>query len=256
MLTPNPIHTALEVLRADRQALIDCHSSGAGIPSDDELALQALAQYDQAIKGLESMLRKLQDLRQYDQAINGPQDLQAHFGTLPSTAGTWDRQQHTDAAQYALDVLKRNQGKQARLRAIERLEAALAAADPAAAVQSAQPAGEPVAPPNPLHDPRLQELFLSCITGVMACGYQGVFRPPAGHWLTAAWDIGRAEAESKCTPPAAARVPLTMQRVIAAAQAVTTGCDDKIDTFEVPSHLMAALALALDDATGQEGGAA
>lgn len=37
------------------------------------------------------------------------------------------------------------------------------------------------------------------------------------------------------------------QRIAEAAQAVTTGCKDRIDTFVVPSHLMAALALALDE---------
>ncbi len=36
-------------------------------------------------------------------------------------------------------------------------------------------------------------------------------------------------------------------RIATNAQAVTTGCIDKIDYFEVPSHLMAALALALDE---------
>lgn len=46
---------ALEVLRADRQALIDCHSVAGTIPEADELAAQALAQYDQAISGLESL---------------------------------------------------------------------------------------------------------------------------------------------------------------------------------------------------------
>lgn len=37
------------------------------------------------------------------------------------------------------------------------------------------------------------------------------------------------------------------QRIVEAAQAVTTGCDDKVTYFRVPSHLMAALALALDE---------
>lgn len=37
------------------------------------------------------------------------------------------------------------------------------------------------------------------------------------------------------------------QRIATNAQAVTTGCEDKLDYFEVPSHLMAALALALDE---------
>lgn len=37
------------------------------------------------------------------------------------------------------------------------------------------------------------------------------------------------------------------QRIATNAQAVTTGCADKLDYFEVPSHLMAALALALDE---------
>ena len=35
------------------------------------------------------------------------------------------------------------------------------------------------------------------------------------------------------------------QRIATNAQAVTVGCTDKIDHFEVPSHIMAALALAL-----------
>lgn len=131
--TPNPIHTALEVLRADRQALIDCHTSGAGIPSDDELALQALAQYDQAIKGLESMLRKLQDLRQYDQAINGPQDLQAHFGTLPI------RGVRVDDDTVLISAKGRNAAAR-RLWHWLRLEKEHRAAEAAA-----QPAGEPVA---------------------------------------------------------------------------------------------------------------
>jgi len=37
------------------------------------------------------------------------------------------------------------------------------------------------------------------------------------------------------------------QRIATNAQAVTTGCADRLDYFEVPSHLMAALALALDE---------
>ena len=37
------------------------------------------------------------------------------------------------------------------------------------------------------------------------------------------------------------------QRIASAAQNVTTGCTDKIDYFELPSHLVAALALAPDE---------
>ena len=37
------------------------------------------------------------------------------------------------------------------------------------------------------------------------------------------------------------------QRIAAAAQEVTTGAEDRIVHFRVPSHLMAALALALDE---------
>jgi hypothetical protein len=37
------------------------------------------------------------------------------------------------------------------------------------------------------------------------------------------------------------------QRIATNAQTVTTECTDKIDYFEVPSHLMAALALVLDE---------
>lgn len=37
------------------------------------------------------------------------------------------------------------------------------------------------------------------------------------------------------------------RRIAENAQAVTDGCEDKIDYFKVPSHLMAALALALDE---------
>lgn len=62
MSTPTPSHTAgqalalaLEVLRADRQALIDCHGMDGTIPEADELAAQALAQYSQAISALESL---------------------------------------------------------------------------------------------------------------------------------------------------------------------------------------------------------
>ncbi len=40
------------------------------------------------------------------------------------------------------------------------------------------------------------------------------------------------------------------KRIAENAQAVTTGGDDKGDYFEVPAHLMAALALALDDLAG------
>lgn len=42
------------------------------------------------------------------------------------------------------------------------------------------------------------------------------------------------------------------QRIATNAQAMTTGCEDKIDHFEVPSHLMAALALALDEGPNVE----
>ena len=37
------------------------------------------------------------------------------------------------------------------------------------------------------------------------------------------------------------------QRIATNAQAVTTECEDRLDHFEVPAHLMAALALALDE---------
>lgn len=43
-------------------------------------------------------------------------------------------------------------------------------------------------------------------------------------------------------------------RVAEAAQAVTTVCEDRIDDFVVPSHLMAALALALDETEEAKGG--
>jgi hypothetical protein len=62
----------------------------------------------------------------------------------------------------------------------------------AALAASPQPAAQQ---PKPLDDPRLQELFMSAITGAMAFGYQGTDRPPVGHWLNQAWQIGRAEAE-------------------------------------------------------------
>ena len=42
-------------------------------------------------------------------------------------------------------------------------------------------------------------------------------------------------------------------RIAETAQAVTTGGDDKGDYFEVPSHLLAALALALDEGPGAQG---
>jgi hypothetical protein len=42
------------------------------------------------------------------------------------------------------------------------------------------------------------------------------------------------------------------QRIATNAQAVTTGGQDKLDHFEVPSHLMAALALALDEGPNAE----
>ncbi len=47
-------------------------------------------------------------------------------------------------------------------------------------------------------------------------------------------------------------VPLG-ERIAENAQAVTTGGDDKGDYFEVPAHLMAALALALDEWPGAQG---
>lgn len=43
------------------------------------------------------------------------------------------------------------------------------------------------------------------------------------------------------------------KRIAENAQAVTTGGDDKGDYFEVPSHLIAALALALDEGLGAQG---
>ncbi|NDY89754.1 hypothetical protein [Ideonella livida] len=48
--------------------------------------------------------------------------------------------------------------------------------------------------PKPLDDPRLQELFMSAITGALAFGSQDTNPPPVGHWLKPAWDIGRVEA--------------------------------------------------------------
>lgn len=43
------------------------------------------------------------------------------------------------------------------------------------------------------------------------------------------------------------------QRIADAAQAVTTGSNDRIEIFRVPSHLMAALALALDEGPNVRG---
>lgn len=82
MSTPTPSHTAgqalalaLEVLRADRQALIDCHSMDGTFPEADELAAQALAQYNQAISALESLQtcrqRALEALRLADAMLRG-----------------------------------------------------------------------------------------------------------------------------------------------------------------------------------------
>lgn len=51
-----------------------------------------------------------------------------------------------------------------------------------------------VAPPKTLDDPRLQELFTSCIDGALTSGYQGVSPPPEGHWLAFWWKKGQAVA--------------------------------------------------------------
>lgn len=80
--TPTPSHhagqalaLALEVLRADRQALIDCHSVAGNIPEADELAAQAMAQYDQAIRALEGQQtcrqHALEALRLADAMLRG-----------------------------------------------------------------------------------------------------------------------------------------------------------------------------------------
>lgn len=44
------------------------------------------------------------------------------------------------------------------------------------------------------------------------------------------------------------------QRIATNAQAVTTGGEDRLDYFEVPAHLMAALALALDEGPNTNSG--
>jgi UDP-galactopyranose mutase len=41
--------------------------------------------------------------------------------------------------------------------------------------------------------------------------------------------------------------------VVNASQAITVNCVDNVDNFTVPSHLMAALALALDEASHDSG---
>lgn len=61
------------------------------------------------------------------------------------------------------------------------------------------------------------------------------------HWWT--WQNAAAAAVA-----AVAAERERWQRIFENAQAVTTGSEDKIDYFQVPSHLMAALALALDEA--------
>lgn len=82
MSTPTTSHhagqalaLALEVLRADRQALIECHGKDGSIPEADELAAQALAQYNQAISALESLQtcrqRALEALRLADAMLRG-----------------------------------------------------------------------------------------------------------------------------------------------------------------------------------------
>jgi hypothetical protein len=57
--------------------------------------------------------------------------------------------------------------------------------------------------PKPLDDPRLQELFMSAITGAISMGAQGTNRPPVGHWLCAAWNMGAETARAAAPAPVA-----------------------------------------------------
>lgn len=55
-------------------------------------------------------------------------------------------------------------------------------------------ASQAPAAPKVLDDPRLQELFTSCIDGALTSGYQGASPPPEGHWLAFWWKKGQAVA--------------------------------------------------------------
>lgn len=67
--------------------------------------------------------------------------------------------------------------------------------------------------PKPLDDPRLQELFTSCIDGALTTGYQGGKPPPEGHWLAFWWKKGQGvatvEEGARRASTTTAREPLT-----------------------------------------------
>lgn len=76
-------------------------------------------------------------------------------------------------------------------------------------------------------------------------------------WLEAEAEADAPESEwllygQKVAAAAVAAERERWQRIAANAQAVTTGGEDKLDYFEVPSYLMAALALALDEGPNAE----
>ena len=88
--------------------------------------------------------------------------------------------------------------------------------------QSADLAGEarPGDAPKPLDDPRLQELFMSAITGAISMGAQGINRPPVGHWLCAAWNMGAETARAAAPAPVAQA--LTDEQILARGPAGIT----------------------------------
>ena len=87
-----------------------------------------------------------------------------------------------------------------------------------------------------LDDPKMQELFSSTIMGAIAFGAQGTNPPPAGHWLTNFWDIGRASQPASASPPVAPvvgdgdRAPVENPDFwigVVRTNAYTTDCADK-----------------------------
>ena len=88
----------------------------------------------------------------------------------------------------------------------------------------------------------------------------GIDIQDSAHVRVPAGEIRAALAEIAAQPPERPLYPFNVpldhfederwKRIAENAQAVTTGGDDRGDYFEVPAHLMAALALALDEWPG------
>ena len=110
---------------------------------------------------------------------------------------------------------------------------------------------------------------MSAITGAISMGAQGINRPPVGHWLCAAWNMGAETARAAAAAPAPVltQAQACADELVAALSDIAHGLENARiwggmkweynplhPIHYVPLRDKARAVLAKIEATGQEGG--